>query len=75
MMKTKKNYQLNVFILWTWVAILRIIFSEELRYVLVSDWELLTHKKSLFTLPAKITVNMILSDFRKHVDKPGMVST
>ena len=46
-------------------------FPEELRYVLVSDWELLTHKKSLFTLPAKITVNMILADFRKHVDKPG----
>ena len=42
---------------------------EELKYVLVSDWDLLTHKKSLFALPAKITVANILSEYVKNAEK------
>ena len=42
---------------------------EELKYVLVSDWDLLTHKKSLFALPAKITVANILSEYVKNAQK------
>ena len=45
--------------------------AEELRYVLVSDWDLINHGKSLFTLPAKVTVKNILNDFKKHVEKSG----
>ena len=46
-----------------------ISIPEELKYVLVSDWDLLTHKKSLFSLPAKITVATILSDYTKNAEK------
>merc|ERR1712018_405839 len=46
-----------------------ISIPEELKYVLVSDWDLLTHKKSLFGLPAKITVANILSDYTKNAEK------
>jgi len=46
-----------------------ISIPEELKYVLVSDWDLLTHKKSLFSLPAKITVANILTDYIKNADK------
>ena len=46
-----------------------ISIPEELKYVLVSDWDLLTHKKSLFSLPAKITVANILSDYTKNAEK------
>ena len=46
-----------------------ISIPEELKYVLVSDWDLLTHKKSLFSLPAKITVTNILTDYIKNADK------
>ena len=46
-----------------------ISIPEELKYVLVSDWDLLTHKKSLFALPAKISVANILSDYIKNAEK------
>ena len=46
-----------------------ISIPEELKYVLVSDWDLLTHKKSLFSLPAKISVANILSDYTKNAEK------
>lgn len=51
----------------------KIPIPEELRCVLVSDWDLLNHKKSLFTLPAKQTVSGILTEYRKHVEKTGDV--
>ena len=47
----------------------RIDIPEELKYVLVSDMELITHKKLLFGLPAKIPVSNILSEYVKHVEK------
>jgi len=46
-----------------------ISIPEELKYVLVSDWDLLTHKKSLFALPAKISVANIIADFVKNAEK------
>lgn len=42
---------------------------EELKYVLVSDWNLVVHGKSLFKLPAKVTAATILADYVKHVEK------
>jgi hypothetical protein len=39
--------------------------------VLVSDLDLVSHHRSLFNLPAKVTVSMILTDFKKHVEKTG----
>ena len=47
----------------------RIDIPEELKYVLVSDMDLVTVKKSLFGLPAKTSVATILSDYVKHVEK------
>ncbi len=44
----------------------RIDIPEELKYVLASDWELVTHKKSLFNLPAKSTVSTIVNDYLKQ---------
>ena len=35
----------------------------------MSDWDLLTHKKYLFVLPAKITVASIISEYTKNADK------
>jgi hypothetical protein len=46
-----------------------ISIPEELKYVLVSDWDLLTHKKSLFGLPAKISVASIISEYIKNAEK------
>jgi mortality factor 4-like protein 1 len=46
----------------------RIEIPEELKYVLVSDGELVSQKK-LFGLPAKMSVGTILSDYVKHVEK------
>ena len=37
--------------------------------MLVSDWDLIKHKKSLFALPAKITVANILSEYVKNAEK------
>ena len=42
---------------------------EELKYVLVSDWDLMTHKKSLFSLPAKTPVAVILSEYSSAANK------
>ena len=46
-----------------------IAIPEELKYVLVSDWDLVTSRKSLFSLPAKTPASTILSDYVKHVEK------
>lgn len=46
-----------------------ISIPEELKYVLVSDWDLISHKKSLFALPAKIPASNILSDFVRNAEK------
>ena len=37
--------------------------------MLVSDWDLIKHKKSLFALPAKITVANILSEYVKNAER------
>lgn len=37
---------------------------------MVSDLDLV-QQKSLFNLPAKVTVNAILMDFKKHAEKTG----
>ena len=47
----------------------RIDVPEELKYVLVSDRELITVKKALFGLPAKHSVTSILQEYTKHVEK------
>jgi hypothetical protein len=39
----------------------------------VSDLDLVVHNKSLFNLPAKISVNTILAEFKKHIEKTGML--
>lgn len=46
-----------------------IVIPEELKYVLVSDWDLVTSRKSLFILPAKVAAATILSDYVRHVEK------
>ena len=46
-----------------------ISIPEELKYVLVSDWDLISHKKSLFALPAKIPASNILADFVRNAEK------
>ena len=38
---------------------------------MVSDLDLVVHSKSLFNLPAKVSVNAILGEFRKQVEKTG----
>ena len=47
----------------------RIDIPEELKYVLVSDMELVTIKKLLFGLPAKTSIESILNEYVKHVEK------
>lgn len=47
----------------------RIDIPEELKFVLVSDMDLITTKKSLFGLPAKTPVATILNEYVKHVEK------
>ena len=37
---------------------------EELKYVLVNDWDLVVHQKQLFKLPAKVSVNNIIELLR-----------
>jgi len=46
-----------------------ISIPEELKYVLMSDWDLISHQKSLFALPAKIPASNILSDFVRNAEK------
>jgi len=46
-----------------------ITIPEELKFVLVSDWDLVTSRKSLFSLPAKTPASTILADYVKHVEK------
>lgn len=48
---------------------------EELKYVLVSDWDLVTHKRQIFQLPAKIPVSAITAEFLRHVEKGGQNQT
>ena len=48
---------------------LRLDIPEELKYVLVSDWDLVTNKKQLFSLPAKTPVSVITADYLKYVEK------
>lgn len=47
----------------------RIDIPEELKYVLVSDMDLVTGKKSLFGLPAKASVASILNEYAKFAEK------
>ena len=49
----------------------KITLPEELKYVLVSDFELVKTRKHLFNLPAKVSITQILSDYSKHVEKLG----
>ena len=53
----------------------RIDVPEELKYVLVSDLELITVKKALFGLPAKHSVTSILQEYTKHVEKSANVGS
>lgn len=48
-------------------ATFNIAIPEELKYVLVSDWDLVTSRKQLFRLPAKLPASTILADFMNHV--------
>ena len=47
----------------------RVDIPEELKYVLISDHNLVCLKKSLFGLPAKTSVSNILSEYAKHAEK------
>ena len=47
----------------------RIDIPEELKYVLVSDMDLVNMKKSLFGLPAKASVSSILNEYIKYAEK------
>ncbi len=47
----------------------KIEIPEELKYVLVSDMELITVKKTLFGLPAKFSVSGILNEYVKYMEK------
>ena len=47
----------------------RIVIPEELKYVLISDNNLVCTKKSLFGLPAKTSVSTILNEYSKHAEK------
>ena len=42
---------------------------EELKYVLVNDWDLVVHQKQLFKLPAKVTVNNIIEQYLDHLKR------
>ncbi|TRY76368.1 hypothetical protein TCAL_11353 [Tigriopus californicus] len=53
----------------------QIELPEELKYVLVSDWDLVTHKRQIFQLPAKVPVSAITADFLRHVEKGGQNRT
>ena len=53
----------------------RIDVPEELKYVLVSDRELITAKKMLFGLPAKHSVTSILQEYTKHVEKSAIAGS
>ncbi len=43
--------------------------SEDLKAVLISDWDLVTARRNLFFLPARTTVSTILGDFIRHAGK------
>jgi len=45
---------------------------EELKYVLVNDWDLVVHQKQLFKLPAKVTVNNIIEQYLDHLKRQDM---
>jgi len=47
----------------------RVDIPEELKYVLISDHNLVCLKKSLFGLPAKTSVSNILSEYAKHAEQ------
>ena len=45
---------------------------EELKYVLVNDWDLVVHQKQLFKLPAKVSVNNIIEQYLNHLKRQEM---
>jgi len=47
----------------------RVDIPEELKYVLISDHNLVCLKKSMFGLPAKTSVSNILSEYAKHAEQ------
>lgn len=40
---------------------------EELKYVLINDWDLVVHQKHLFKVPAKVTVSNIIEQYVMHL--------
>lgn len=43
---------------------LRVVIPDGLKFVLVSDWDLVVHKKNIFILPAKQSVASILQEYK-----------
>jgi len=48
---------------------------EELKYVLVNDWDLVVHQKQLFKLPAKVTVSNIIDQYLDHLKRQDIVAS
>jgi len=45
----------------------QIELPEELKHVLVNDWDLVVHQKHIFKIPAKVTVSHIIEQYIMHL--------
>jgi len=50
----------------------QIDLPEDLRHVLVNDWDLVVHQKHLVKIPAKVTVSNIIEQYVHHLDSTDL---